>query len=203
MKEIESEFVNILLITSCSYTELAVKTLLDNLQVVTNKKFNIQIGEFSGRGDNVLDFIIYAEDRSHKMSLQSVAKIKDALQYSNISTQMIFITSKPRFALSYFISRLCKKECYCVNGYRSVDDITCALHTVLIHSIAPTKAHCKMQLTSREKEIIVGLIKQVKPMYLSRRFSVDQKTISAHKINALRKLNVERLSEIISLDILA
>ncbi|WP_431223581.1 LuxR C-terminal-related transcriptional regulator [Serratia sp. L9] len=203
MKEIEVEPINILLITSCSFTELALKTLLDNLQVVMNKKFNIQVGEFSGTGDDVLEFIICAGDLPHKMSLQSIVRIKDALKYSDISTRMIFITSKPRFALSYFISRLCKKECYCINGLRNIDDIIYALHTVLVRSNAPIKAHCKMQLTSREKEIIVGLIKQVKPMYLSRRFSVDQKTISAHKINALRKLNVERLSEIINLDILA
>ncbi len=203
MNRITNKPVNILLITSCSFTELALNTLLDNLQMTVNRPFNIESGEPSSGKLSALDFIVCAGDLSNKMNLNSIAKIKAALKYSDLSTRMVFITSKPRFALSYFISRLCKKECYCANIDRNVEDIASALLTILVHSDVPSKPPRKVLLTSREKEIIIGLIKQVKPIYLSRRYDVDQKTISAHKINALRKLNVDRLSEIISLNTLA
>lgn len=203
MNRITNRPINILLVTSCSFTELAIHTLLDSLQAVIHRPLNVNTGEFFEKNYDVLDFIICAGDLFNEMGLHSIAKIKSALKYSDFSTQMVFITPKSRFSLSYFISRLCKKECYCTSIEQPSADICMALKRVFIHTDLPNRPSRKVLLTSREKEIIIGLIKQVKPIYLSKRYAVDQKTISAHKINALRKLNVVRLSEIISLNTLA
>jgi DNA-binding CsgD family transcriptional regulator len=202
MNRITNKSVNVLLVTSCSFTELAIKTLLDSLQASLSKPLNIAPNEYCERDNITLDFIICAGDLFNEMSLHSIAKIKAALKHSHFSTKMVFITSRQRFSLSYFISILCRKECYCIAIDQSVEEMILTLEPVFTQSDVFNPSPRNAHLTTREKEIIIGLIKQVKPIYLSKRYAVDQKTISAHKMNALRKLNVERLSEIISLNVL-
>lgn len=203
MREIKNRPINVLLVTSCCFTDAALYILLHNLQVTAKKFFNIESKEFFENKDTMVDFILCAGDLFNEMSLHNIEKIKAALKCSDASTKMIFITSNPRFALSYLIARLCKKQCYNISIDQGVDEILAVLQRIMTSSDVASKPSRNVLLTFREKEVITGLIKQFKPSYLSRRYSINQKTISAHKINALKKLNVERLSEIVSLNKLA
>lgn len=203
MKTTSNGAVNILIVTQCSFTRLALNVLLEDMHLSSGKKINVVSGDFFEQNNLAMDFIICADDLFNEISLQSILKIKAALRCASLSSKMIFLASKPHFALGYFISGLCRKEGHCASIDKTVASLALDLRRILsFKDICSELPSCTLILTPREREIIIGLIKQRKPAYLSKKYAVNQKTISAHKVNALRKLNVDHLNSIVSLNAL-
>ncbi|VXC91441.1 conserved hypothetical protein [Enterobacterales bacterium 8AC] len=203
MKITSNRAVNVLIVTQCAFTRLALNAVLSDMQLSSGKKINILSGDFFENSRLFIDYIICADDLFNEISLQSILKIKEAIRDASFSSRMIFLTSPHHFALGYFISGLCRKEGYCLSVDQSVANMAMDLRRILTSTdILSDIRSCTLILTPREREIIIGLIKQRKPAYLSKKYSVNQKTISAHKVNALRKLNVEHLNSIVNLNAL-
>ncbi|AHG22647.1 hypothetical protein Z042_04210 [Chania multitudinisentens RB-25] len=203
MKITPNRVTNVLIVTQCSFTRLALSAIFANIQLSSGKKINVASEGFFENNRQVIDFIICADDLFNEISLQSILQIKEALRYASFSSKMVFLTSHHHFALGYFISGLCKKEGYCAAIDKTVANIAIDLRRILSSKeVFDELPSCTLMLTQREREIIIGLIKQRKPAYLSKKYDVNQKTISAHKVNALRKLNVDHLNSIVSLNAL-
>ncbi|WP_337262836.1 MULTISPECIES: LuxR C-terminal-related transcriptional regulator [unclassified Serratia (in: enterobacteria)] len=203
MKITSNRAINVLIVTQCVFTRLALGSMLSNMQLSSGKKINVVSDDFFEKSRLFIDFIICADDLFNEISLQSILKIKEAIRYASFSSRMIFLTSPHHFALGYFISGLCRKEGYCAAIDQTVANMTTDLRKILTsRDIFSDSPSCTLILTPREREIIIGLIKQRKPAYLSKKYSVNQKTISAHKVNALRKLNVGHLNSIVNLNAL-
>lgn len=194
--------VNVLIVTQCSFTRLALNTVLADMQLSSSKKVNVASSDFFEKHNLVMDFIICTDDLFDEISLTGILKIKEALRYASFTSKMIFLTANHHFALGNFISGLCRKEGFCASVDKTVTGLALDLRRILSFQDSSV-ALSSCTLTPRERDIIINLIKQKKPAYLSKKYAVNQKTISAHKVNALRKLNVEHLNNIVNLNALA
>ncbi|MDQ9129901.1 LuxR C-terminal-related transcriptional regulator [Serratia fonticola] len=199
MKTTSIRATNVLIVTQCSFTRLALGAVLTGMQLPSGEKINVATGAFFNNNHMIIDFIICADDLFNEVSLKSILKIKESLKHASLSSKMVFLTSHNNFSLGYFISGLCKKNGYCTSIDKPIENIVMDLRRILNFSELPPHT---LILTAREREIIIELIKQKKPAYLSKKYSVNQKTISAHKVSALRKLNVVHLNNIFSLNAL-
>ncbi|OKP24732.1 LuxR C-terminal-related transcriptional regulator [Serratia fonticola] len=203
MKTTSNRVVNVLIVTQCSFTHLALNTVLTGMQLTSGEKINVASSGFLKSDFMSIDFIICADDIFNEISLKSILKIKEALQYASLSSKMVFLTSRHHFPLGYFISDLCEKNGYCTTIDKTMSDIASDLRRILNFTFVFNELPpYTLILTARERDIIIDLIKQKKPAYLSKKYSINQKTISAHKVSALRKLNFAHLNNIFSLNAL-
>lgn len=71
-------------------------------------------------------------------------------------------------------------------------DRACLLHLQAIKE----RARFRLQLTARERDILQGISKELTPSQIANKLSLSVKTVSTHKLTAMRKLGFKRNSEL-------
>ncbi|AJQ99057.1 hypothetical protein F652_1068 [Enterobacteriaceae bacterium bta3-1] len=77
-----------------------------------------------------------------------------------------------------------------------IDDLKAQLENVIYSHNQPTRPNnpSRIMLTQREQQVINALLSGKSAAAIAGKLNVSQKTISAHKINALKKLNIRTIA---------
>ena len=71
-------------------------------------------------------------------------------------------------------------------------DRACLLHLQAVKE----RTRFRLQLTARERDILQGISKELTPSQIANKLSLSVKTVSTHKLTAMRKLGFKRNSEL-------